>query len=178
VSAGRTTEVTLRRLALLVATALTLAIFGADPARAATCTPISLDSSDVPRSIPGPPAVAESTLSIPSVGTVNDLNVHLDISHPFDSDLTIELVSPIGQAVILAEGVGTWGDGFASTTFDDEAAVSIVSGLPPFSGSFRPAEPLSAFEGIVVAGVVDDHSLHPNLGPGASGNTATLGACP
>ena len=134
------------------------------PAYAGTaCTAAQPESIDVPMSIPSPPAVAESTLTIPESGPINDLDVNLSLTHPFDSDLTIELVPPSASAVTLAEGVGTWGDDFADTTFDDEATSSIVSALPPFSGDFRPTEPLSALDGVSRTGtwrlrVTDRHS--------------------
>lgn len=45
-----------------------------------------------------------------------------------------------------------WGDDFADTTFSDHATTSIVSSLPPFSGSYRPVERLGAFSGSGRAG--------------------------
>lgn len=75
------------------------------------------------------------------------LKVTVSISHSFDSDLAIRLVSPGGKAVVLADGLGTWGNGFSNTAFADGARTSIVSGQPPFTGRFRPVEPLAALNG-------------------------------
>lgn len=111
------------------------------------CTSSSFPSADVPKAIPSPPGIAESERTVVDAGPVHDINVKLDISHPFDSDLTIELVAPSGESVTLAEGVGTWGNDFIDTTFDDEASTSIISALPPFTGGFRPQHALSGIEG-------------------------------
>jgi subtilisin-like proprotein convertase family protein len=117
----------------------------------AACNTDSFNSADVPKSIPDPGS-ATSTLAVPAGAPVKDLDVHLDLTHPFDSDLRIELLPPTGPPVTLAEGVGTWGDDFQGTVFDDEAASSVISTLPPFTGHLRPAEPLSALDGSARAG--------------------------
>jgi hypothetical protein len=44
-------------------------------------------------------------------------------------------------------GVGGSGDNFTGTIFDDQATTAIASGTPPFTGRFRPAQPLSALLG-------------------------------
>ena len=141
-----------------------LALIAPNPARAgAACVPATHDATGVPVAIPSPPGVAESPLVVPEEGEANGVDVRIEISHPFDSDLRLELVPPAGDPVLLAEGVGTWGDDFANTTFDDGAESSIVSELPPFAGSFRPQEPLSDLAGIQRSGtwklrVTDRHT--------------------
>ena len=47
---------------------------------------------------------------------------------------------------------GGSGDNFTNTVFDDEAATSITAGAAPFTGSFRPVDALSAFDGQTVQG--------------------------
>jgi serine protease len=47
---------------------------------------------------------------------------------------------------------GGSGDNLTNTVFDDGAAVSIGAGAAPFTGSFRPFEPLSAFNGQQIQG--------------------------
>jgi subtilisin-like proprotein convertase family protein len=108
------------------------------------CRTAGFSSLAAPAEIPDD-GVLESTLEVPASKPVHDLEVHVDIRHPFDSDLVIELVAPSGKAVILAENVGLWGDDFVQTTFDDEAPASIISALPPYKGRFRPSQKLSAF---------------------------------
>ncbi len=63
----------------------------------------------------------------------------------------------------LSTDNGGSGDDYSGTTFDDEAAISIRTATPPYSGSFRPEGALSAFDGIPAAGdwilrVLDDET--------------------
>lgn len=113
-----------------------------------------------------PVRVDNSTITnIPDVGTIESTNVVTTFSgvlakvavsafltHPFDSDLSISLISPNGTTVNLTSGNGS-GANFGSscspdanrTTFDDSGLVSITAGSSPFVGTFRPQAPLSAF---------------------------------
>ncbi len=88
-----------------------------------------------------------STITVPQDATIADLDVRLHISHSQDRDLRVVLRAPWGQEVVLIDGRGGTGDNFHYTTLDDEAAVSIAAGKPPFTGSFRPEQPLSALDG-------------------------------
>ena len=54
--------------------------------------------------------------------------------------------------MVLANRRGGSGDNFTDTVFDDEAATAIGAGSAPFTGSFRPEQPLSAFDGKPVDG--------------------------
>lgn len=90
----------------------------------------------------------ESTISVEGMGgSVLDVNVTLDITHTFDADLSVVLVSPSGKLIVLFSNVGGSGNNFVDTTFDDEAAAAITSGTPPFTNTFRPEVPLSIFDG-------------------------------
>src|SRR6185503_2669931 len=62
-------------------------------------------------------------------------------------DLIIRLRSPEGTSITLANRLGFDGDNYTDTAFDDEATRSITSASPPFTGSFKPEEKLSAFDG-------------------------------
>ena len=78
-----------------------------------------------------------------------DLTVEVDITHPFVGDLVLFLTAPDGRTILLAANVGGDGVDFDGTVFDDDAAASIddvVPGDAPFTGSFRPVEPLATFE--------------------------------
>ena len=89
-----------------------------------------------------------STLSVSGVvGTVTDVDVTLDISHTYQSDLEVYLVAPSGRRVELFTAVGTSADDFENTTLDDEAATSIADGTGRFTGRFRPEGRLSDFDG-------------------------------
>lgn len=80
-------------------------------------------------------------------GPIIDLNVTINVTHTFVSDLEIVLISPSGTRIVLASGVGWSGDNFVETLFDDEASNAIFNGSAPFTGSFRPAQPLSLVDG-------------------------------
>lgn len=113
----------------------------------------SFDSTDVPVSISssGTPLIT-STLDITDGVAISDLDIQIDVTHTYISDLTITLTSPEGTAVVLTDGNGGSGDDYANTYFDDEASTAITSGTPPYAGSFRPEEALSAFDGEVSIG--------------------------
>ncbi len=84
---------------------------------------------------------------------IDDINVTVDITHTWVSDLDIRLIAPDGiTEVTLASGVGGSGDDFAGTTFDDEAATLIGDGDAPFSGTFQPDGNLSDFNGMSTMG--------------------------
>jgi subtilisin-like proprotein convertase family protein len=110
-----------------------------------------LPSTDVPRPI----LDFTTTTSVLNIGNhriVADVNVTLDITHTYDSDLTLTLIGPNGVSVLLSQFNGGSGDNYTSTTFDDEAPVPIAAGTAPFSGSFRPQGLLSALDGIPANG--------------------------
>ena len=88
-----------------------------------------------------------SSLLVNGLSSIQDVNVTLDITHTYDADLVVSLISPLGTRVNLFTSVGSDGDNFQNTTLDDEAATSITSGVAPFTGSFRPQELLSALDG-------------------------------
>jgi len=72
------------------------------------------------------------------------LNACINITHTYDSDLEVALISPNGTQIMLTYGNGGDGDNFTNTCFDDRAAVSITQGIAPFTGSFRPNEMLGS----------------------------------
>lgn len=108
-----------------------------------------------------------SITNIPDVGTIESTNlvagftgpltkvaVSLWLTHSFDADLSLSLVSPAGAVVELTSGNGVganFGNGCSPdslrTTFDEAASTSILAGTPPFVGTFRPEASLAAFVG-------------------------------
>ena len=58
--------------------------------------------------------------------------------------LIIQLLGPNGP-LSLSQGNGSGGANYINTTFDDSAAISITQGFPPFTGSYKPQNPLSYF---------------------------------
>ena len=93
------------------------------------------------------PAGVSSDLVVAGVGPLTDLDVRLNVTHPFTGDLKVTVTSPQGTTVTLVQNRGGAGDNFSGTIFDDEAATAIAAGAAPFSGSFRPEQPLAAVDG-------------------------------
>ncbi len=95
----------------------------------------------------------DSTVTIPSYNgtfTIADITVELNAAFSPDSDLTGVLIAPDGTQVTLFSGVGGTGSNFINTVFDDSADSSITTGTAPFTGSYRPAQSLSALDGHTV----------------------------
>ena len=109
--------------------------------------PTSFAASSLPAAIPDLSSTTSSITTSGLPGVVTNITVSLDISHPFDSDLVVDLISPTGRIVNLFTGVGGSGDNFSGTILDDAAATAISSGVAPFIGSFRPLQPLSTLIG-------------------------------
>ena len=90
------------------------------------------------------------TLDVP-VGFSNpivDVDVEVDLSHTWDSDLDIFLIPPAGPTIELTTDNGGAGDDYRVTVFDDEASTAITTGQAPFNGRFRPEAPLSVLDGL------------------------------
>ncbi len=107
-------------------------------------------STDVPKTILDNTSVG-SEITVPDSFLITDVNVTVNISHTFDSDLFFLVYSPQQNiGVYLAYLVGGSGDNFVNTVFDDSAATPIESGTAPFAGVYRPRSngpPLSSFIG-------------------------------
>lgn len=107
------------------------------------------------------PADSSNTATLGSVSTsfvitdtrqLTDLNVRLNLTHTFDSDLRISLRSPSGRVVTLVDRKGGDQDNFTNTLLDDEALTPLASGSAPFTGAFKPDSPLSQFDGLSALG--------------------------
>ena len=70
------------------------------------------------------------------------VQVCLTISHSYDSDLNVVLVSPNGTAINLFSGVGGSGDNFTNTCLNQSASNTIGSASAPFNGVYKPQESL------------------------------------
>ncbi len=66
------------------------------------------------------------------------VNVCIDITHTWDSDLNVNLIAPDGTDILLLSYVGGSDDNFTNTCFSQSAPSSIVSGSAPFTGTFKP----------------------------------------
>lgn len=111
-------------------------------------------------------------------GNVLDVNVVVDISHPWVTDVTATLISPSGRSVLLFGNLRADefppGEDFQGTIFDDEAETPIEDGLAPYSLiPYQPTGELSSFDGTPMNGTwtlrVSD------VDPGAQGFLWTWG---
>ncbi len=72
---------------------------------------------------------------------ITEAKVNLELYHPSVSELAVTLIAFPDRLPLFA-GWGNGGSNFINTTFDDYAPQSIITGLAPYSGSFRPQTPL------------------------------------
>ena len=123
------------------------------------------------------PGFTTSTLTVPDLGTIVDVNVRLRASHTFVGDLGVFLNAPDDTSVTLATPYPDSGDNFGSgandctgtpTILDDAASSAIGSATAPFAGSFRPDEALATLNGKPAAGVWELSFI--DLFPGDSGS--------
>ncbi|WP_051224264.1 reprolysin-like metallopeptidase [Flavobacterium tegetincola] len=111
-------------------------------------------SVNIPVTIPATIATVTSTLTIDALDsvTIDDLNVQLNISHTYVSDMTVRLTSPSGTVVQLFTNQCGANDNVIAT-FDDAGSPIVCSGNPTISGTVIPSQPLSAFNGQVSQGI-------------------------
>ena len=121
-----------------------------------TC--VTYNSTNVPVSLPNGTASITSNLSVSGSGTIDDVNVSVDMPHAWPGDLTFTLThQDTGTAVTIIDRPGlpasTWGCSTddINATLDDEASTAIegvCAGSPPaIAGTFSPNNALSAFDG-------------------------------
>jgi uncharacterized repeat protein (TIGR01451 family) len=115
------------------------------------------------------PAGAYSPIVVSNVtSAISKLTVSLFITHTFDQDLTLYLISPGGVTNILSSHNGGSGDNYGGncspdtqrTTFDDAATTSINSAVPPFIGTFSPQQSLAIFNGATGTNINGTWLLH------------------
>ena len=111
----------------------------------------SFDSTDTPQAILDNTTI-NSLISVTDDKTVLDVMVGVEITHTYDGDLLLSLITPTGTTITLSNRRGGGGDHFTGTVFDDDATTAISSGSAPFGGSFLPDSPLSDADGINAAG--------------------------
>jgi len=107
-------------------------------------------STDVPKDIPDNDIVTGATSTITVSGgtiSISKVMVTLSITHTFDSDLLIYLVSPAGTQIELSTNNGGSGVNYTDTVFDDGAATLIINGTAPFTGTYGPEVTLSTLNG-------------------------------
>lgn len=108
---------------------------------------------------------ADFTASVRQEWEVSGIIVELEYDHTFPHDLKITLLSPKGTAATLVDRGGkserlAKGKDRNTVVFDDSAGAAIDATTPiPLDGTFRPASPLSAFNGESMNG---EWKLHIN----------------
>ncbi len=131
---------------------------GEDPADAFTASFTITSTVTFTNNTPTPirdRATVYSFITVNQPLTIADLNVQLNISHTWDSDLIIRLDGPVAgtsDRITLVNRRGGSGDNFTNTILNDEASTPISSGVAPFAGTYRPEGALSFFDGRNAAG--------------------------
>lgn len=88
-----------------------------------------------------------STLNVDTHMVITDIDALINnLLHTFDNDLDIKLTHN-AISVWLTTDNGGGADNYIRTVFSDQAAVSVIGAVAPFTGVFRPEELLSAFNG-------------------------------
>jgi len=113
-----------------------------------TC-PGSTSSTNVPLTIATTANVTiNSTLNIPSGGTISDVNITMNVSHTWINDMTATLISPSGTQVQLFAQPCTSADiRNINATFDDSGSNVVCGTNPGISGTVKSSQLLSAFNG-------------------------------
>jgi subtilisin-like proprotein convertase family protein len=129
-----------------------------------TVGPPAVFSNTTPVAIPDNSATGvTSTIIVPAGANISDLDVRItDLDHTYVGDLKMTLKGPDNTTITLMNRPGTeplngsTGDNFTNTVLDDEAMTPIeqIPGDPAtdFTGSWKPDQALSAFDGKVRAG--------------------------
>lgn len=109
-------------------------------------TPGTVNSASGPISIPVPDASAAGVTTtlpatLPAGATITSITVNLNLTHTWDSDMSINLVSPNGKILNLLNGVGGSGDNFVNTNIalvNAPTAIPVITtGVAPFTGTYR-----------------------------------------
>ncbi len=110
-------------------------------------TTTTFNSTDTPKAIADHGITYSNRTVSGLVGSIVDINVTVNLTHPQDGDLYLTLISPSNTPVIMANYLGGSGDNYTNTTFDDEASTYISAGSAPFTGSFKPYYDLAQLDG-------------------------------
>ena len=78
-------------------------------------------------------------------GELGVIKVCVDITHTWNADLNVHLISPEGTEVNLFSALGGDSDNFTNTCLIQDAENSINTGWGPFEGIFRPQQTLGNF---------------------------------
>lgn len=138
-------------------------------------------SPNVPITLPLAIATTTSTVDIPSGGTISDVNVTMNVTHSYVSDLTISLISPSGTEIQLLSGSCTTRNNI-NATFDDSGVALVCApstGTTTYtvSGTVIPLQALSGFNGENSAGTWTLKFADNDAADGGSLNSWSLNIC-
>ncbi len=85
-------------------------------------------------------------IRVPDVGRFGRVRITVDIDHTWAADLTVTLITPEPQHVVLMRRVGGSTDLDERITFDDRADVPVQRAPAPIAGTYRPNQVLDATE--------------------------------
>ena len=112
-----------------------------------------LDSAPGTQIGPNANTVTTDTITVPLGGEIEDLDLFLDLSHSWNSDIELTLTSPSGTVADLFTDVGGSGDDM-DIELDDESSNTLPTSSTSLSGDYQPEnDPLSIFDGEPAAGV-------------------------
>jgi subtilisin-like proprotein convertase family protein len=137
-------------------------------------------STDTPVEIP---IVANTTpfissMTLVSTNLVTDVNVTVDISHTWVNDMTISLISPSGTEIQLVSRPCTNASLLdINATFDDSGNTLVCATNPAISGTVKPLQLLSGFNGQPINGVWKLKVLDPYNEDGGAINSWSLNVC-
>jgi len=120
------------------------------------CT--TYNSTNVPIALPNGTSTINSQLTVSGAGTIDDLDVTVNMPHAWVGDLSMVLTHQnTGTAVTFFDRPGVPASTFGCSnddilaTLSDEAGSPVenqcASGTPTINGTFSPNNPLSAFDG-------------------------------
>ena len=111
-------------------------------------------------------ATHTNNITVAGVGAIDCDNglveVCIDISHTWDSDLDIFLTDPMGTVYELTTDNGGSGNNYSVTCFNMSAGTNVTAGAAPFNGSYIPESDLAAVnngqdaDGVWTLEVTDD----------------------
>lgn len=139
----------------------------------------SASSTNIPLTIGTTANVTiNSTLNFPGNVTISDVNITMNVTHTWINDLTATLISPAGtQVQLFAMPCSSADIQNVVATFDDSGSVVVCGTNPGITGTVKPEQLLSAFDGESSAGVWTLRILDGFAQDGGTLNSWSLNVC-
>jgi cysteine-rich repeat protein len=115
-------------------------------------------SSDTPLAIPDSNAAGTtSTINVVGAGAAARSSIVYNITHTWDSDVDMFLTPPGGAAIDVCSDNGGVNDNFTNTVLDNTCTTLVSAGTAPFTGCFKPENPITtSADGVWSLKVADD----------------------